>query len=335
MSSRKGGDGHRVRPGQLEVPDPVKTNSAPLAPSDHVRRAIPSPVAKIAPSDRQFGKGSELPTLPVGYQDFRLLGSGGFGDVLSARKSDGTLVAIKRLRQVAGDRDVREKWFRREVRLLSELKSPAVPRLLDHKLDIVHPYFVMEYIEGRTLSEWVSGNGPLSRLQLVQNLSIDTASALVEMHGKGFLHRDIKPSNVMLTDNGRFKVIDLGIGKDICSDSSSSHVNAGTLAFAAPELLTSRGGGPTADIFSWGATIGYAMTGLMPYGEVTGSELLMRVARGEIDRHFLDGVQRYGRQTGSDGSVLSRVVANAVRPDPNDRSRDAIRALGRPRSQAK
>lgn len=308
---------------RLIVPDRLRTNVTLPYVAEGVQGAAAS---------HRNGPGQSLPwghpAAAAGYRDFKMLGSGGFADVLFARTNDGAPVAIKTLRISSSDREQRERWFRREVRLLSELTSPAIPRLIEHKLDIPNPHFVMEYIDGHNLADWVSKNGPLHNIQLINNLAIYTASALYEMHSKGFVHRDIKPANVMVQHHGQFKLIDLGIGKDTGSESTASQVTAGTLAFSPPESVTEGVTGATADIFSWGATIGYAMTGRKPYGDASGSALLLKVMKGEIDPVFLTAVEEAGRKYGStSGPLLAKVVSVSVRLDPSLRNADYLKTL--------
>lgn len=307
---------------RLVLPDPLRTNST----TPYIAERPPEDAAggRNTPSPLSWGH----PAASAGYRDFRMLGSGGFADVMFAHTKHGAPVAIKTLRLTSSDREHRERWFRREVRLLSELTSPAIPRLIEHRLEIPDPYFVMEYIDGHNLAEYISKNGPLRDMNWVGDLAILTANAIDEMHGKGFIHRDIKPANVMVTETGgRFRLIDLGIGKDTGSESTASQVTAGTLAFAAPESIDGKAG-TMADIFSWGATIGYAMTGRTPYGAQSGSALLLKIMKGEIDPGFLAAVDEAGKSYGSTtGPLLAKVVATSVRPDPSSRSAVYLEAL--------
>lgn len=257
------------------------------------------------------------PIPPHGYRDLRLLDSGGFADVYFARDSGGSPVAIKRLRMSANHGELYRKYFRREVRLLSELKSEAIPRLIEHHLEQDPPYFVMEYIDGENLATRVMKSGPLTDKTELVDLAWATGRALKEIHQKGFLHRDIKPSNVMLSSSG-VKLIDLGIGKDTASLSTPTQLTAGTLAFSAPEAVTSGKVTLSSDIFAWGATIGFAMTGQMPYGDSVGSELLMRVSRGELDIRFLEIIKSMAEKDEAVG-LLAREVSRAIRLDPASR----------------
>lgn len=316
---------------KLQLPTRLRTN-ATLDRKEPVPERLPdsssSPVSSV--SNRNPAGSLDLPSLPSGYRNFRVLGSGGFGEVLYALRDDGTEVAIKRLRRSAADHGVREKWFRREARLLSELQSSSVPKLLDQNLNAPHPYFVMEYIDGKDLEHHVRTEGPFMDVRQVMNMATGTATALVEMHAKGFLHRDIKPGNVMITRQGRCKLIDLGISKDTSSDSSPSHATAGTLAFAAPETVTESGTGIAADLFSWGATLGYAITGLRPYGDASGAALLMKVARGEIDDKFLTQVLAFKGKEDPRWRAFAEVIAISVLPDPAMRNPTVLDLLNRP-----
>lgn len=299
----------------LVLPDRVKTNATNNL--DFLKKADTAAPNRVAQTSVTKPTTWTVPSLPSGYTGYRLLGSGGFADVYFALTPRGKPVAIKQLRKSHGKESLHEKYFRREVRLLAALNSPAVPRLISHHLDQEHPYFVMEYIPGVNLEQHIGKNGPLVSFQDVEALASTTASALREIHQRGLLHRDIKPSNVMFSNPG-FKLIDLGIGKDTESNSTASQNMAGTLAFAAPEILTKGVATHLTDVFSWGAMMGYAVSGRMPYGQDPGTDLLMRVARGELDGDYLRSIRAAGGRNQA-WKQMTQHILFALNPDPGKR----------------
>jgi serine/threonine protein kinase len=313
--SRRQGSINSTEGAPVALPDRVKTNatndldSIKKTVTEAPNREAQTPVTKSTPWT--------APLLPSEYSGYQLIGSGGFADVYFALTPQGDPVAIKRLRKAPGKEPQHEKYFRREVRLLAALTSPAVPRLISHHLDQEHPYFVMEYISGVNLEQHVGKNGPLVSFHDLEALASATTSALREIHQRGLLHRDIKPSNVMFSSPG-FKLIDLGIGKDTESNSTASQNMAGTLAFTAPEILTRGVATRLTDVFSWGAMMGYAVSGRMPYGQDPGTDLLMRVARGELDSAYLQSIRAAGDRNQA-WKMMTEQILFALNPDPSQR----------------
>lgn len=254
------------------------------------------------------------------YHDYRYIGSGSFADVFSAKDEAGKTVAIKRLRRASDHEAVSEKLFRREVHLLSSLNSVAIPRLIEQRLDAARPYFVMEFIDGVTLSDRIALHGPLKDVELVLFAGY-TAHAMGLIHQSGFLHRDIKPSNVIVSDS-RSVLIDLGIGKDIGSNSSATQAHVGTWAYAAPEYFLDKDAGkPASDVFSWGATVAFAATGLQPYGGRIGPAHLSLVLRGSLDSDFIAAVKAFGANR-QPHTEIAHLVLRCVDPQPEKRPAD-------------
>ncbi len=146
------------------------------------------------------------------YRLVELLGKGGMGEVYLA--DDTRLqrrVAIKVLaRELAGDRDRRER-FEREALAAAALNHPNIVTI--HSVEEADgiPFLTLELIDGQTLADLIPDGGlPLDR---VLNLAIPLADAVGAAHQRGITHRDLKPANVMVTSDGRIKVLDFGLAK--------------------------------------------------------------------------------------------------------------------------
>ncbi|WP_370583595.1 serine/threonine-protein kinase [Paenarthrobacter sp. YJN-5] len=291
-------------------------SNAPQSGSPRAGRLLPPTRLQTNATDvgRARASAVPMPPPPGRYSNYVHVGSGGFADVFEARDSQGHRVAIKRLRRSSRHDEISEKYFRREARLHSVLQSPGLPKLIEQRLDAEPPFFVMEFIDGLNMADWVRTRGCMTDKQ-VRRTASRTIHALNEIHSRQFLHRDIKPSNVMVSET-RAVLLDLGIGKDLASASSASAAHVGTWSFAAPEYFLSKTAESQAsDVFSWGAMLAFGATGRMPYGDRSGPALLNQVLKGTLDEEFLAALKRFGRATEL-GGALSGIILQCVDPDP-------------------
>ena len=199
------------------------------------------------------------------------IGRGAMGVVYRARdpKID-RLVAIKTI-SLAGIEESEEQEYRerfaQEARAAGKLTHPGIVTVFDagEDLETHEPFFVMEYVAGRPLSEEIASAG--GRLPLTRALQIacQIADALQYAHSNGVIHGDIKPANILIGEDGRAKVADFGVAR--LSQSVATHAGKifGSPAYMAPELLS--GGEPDArsDLFSLGVTFYSMLTGFRPF----------------------------------------------------------------------
>jgi serine/threonine protein kinase len=146
------------------------------------------------------------------YRILEKLGSGGMGDVYLAEDTDlDRRVALKVLPPELAGSEERRARFQREAKALAALNHPHIVTVHSvEQADGVH-FITMELVRGRTLAELIPRKGfPLERFL---SMAIPLAEAVSAAHEKGILHRDLKPQNVMLSDEGRLKVLDFGLAK--------------------------------------------------------------------------------------------------------------------------
>ncbi len=195
----------------------------------------------------------------------RVLGSGGMGVVVATTQIDlDRLVAIKLLHPHVLDNQEAIARFLREARAAGRLKSEHVVQVLDvGTLAHGEPYMVMEYLDGRDLSEVVEARGPLP-VQTAVDYVLQACEAIAEAHAVGIVHRDLKPSNLFLTSSAfgapRVKVLDFGISKVVDAHRPSSVTGTsaviGSPAYMSPEQMkASRNVDGRADIWSLGAIL--------------------------------------------------------------------------------
>ncbi|MEU8267599.1 serine/threonine-protein kinase [Sphaerisporangium sp. NPDC049002] len=216
------------------------------------------------------------------YRLLSRLGAGGFGEVHLALDPEGHTVAVKVLHpHVAADEAALAR-LGREVETMRRVRGPHIAEVLDASLTGPRPYLVTRYVQGRSLAAVVSTGGPLRGEELVR-LARGLAEALASIHGAGIVHRDLKPANVIIGD-GEPHVIDFGIAYALDSASvTASGAVLGTPGYLAPEVLEGGEAGPSADVFSFGATVAYAASGRQPYGTGPATAVAYRVVHHEPD----------------------------------------------------
>lgn len=184
---------------------------------------------------------------------------------IAARDSrDGTVTPVS-----AGERGVYDhglRAFADEARILAGFsRSETIVQVRDYFEENATAYFAMEYLDGVDLRGLLrSMNGRLSR-SLAVRIFRSVGKALGEIHGSGMLHRDISPSNIMITREGRCKLIDFGSTRYYVGEASKSLSVVLKPGFAPPEQYSSRGvQGPWVDVYGLSATFYNAVTGYVP-----------------------------------------------------------------------
>lgn len=223
--------------------------------------------------------GTSAPSIP-GYRITSRLGAGGMGVVYKAvQLSMNRPVAIKLLyHRYLRDGEALER-FRREVINLSRLSHPNIVLAIDCGQVSGTPYYVMEFVDGATLTRLVKKRGPLSESECL-DIGGQIARALAHAARHKLVHRDIKPDNIMVTDEGVAKLCDLGIAKSLEEGQESSltteGVAIGTPNFLSPEQAQGLRCDERSDIYSLGATLFYAATGNPPFEGKTAAETLRK-----------------------------------------------------------
>jgi eukaryotic-like serine/threonine-protein kinase len=155
--------------------------------------------------------------------------------------------------------------FRREAQAAARLNQPNIVGVFDTGADGDRQYIVMEFVEGRTLAEFLAGGRTLTPMQAV-DLTQKVASALASAHAQGIVHRDIKPGNIMVTRDGTVKVMDFGIARmqtDITAPQTSSVI--GTPAYLSPEQAQGQAVDARSDLYSLGCVLYELLAGRPPF----------------------------------------------------------------------
>jgi eukaryotic-like serine/threonine-protein kinase len=214
------------------------------------------------------------------YEVGRLLGAGGMAEVFEGRdRLLARRVAIKVLQaQFARDPSFLIR-FKREAQAAASLSHPNIVGVYDTGTENGTHFIVMEYVDGRTLKEVIRAEGPLYPERAAE-ICQDVCSALVAAHARGLIHRDIKPGNVMLTPEGKVKVMDFGIARATTSESiTQTAAVVGTAQYISPEQAQGQAVDYRSDIYSLGCCLYEMLTGTVPFTGATPVAIAYRHVR--------------------------------------------------------
>ena len=201
------------------------------------------------------------------YEILAAVGTGGLGTVYRARDvKDDSTVALKMLNIVGEEA---QRRFLREFNILSRIRHPRIVRSHRWGLYAGKPYFSMDYISGRPLSDLVASAGDLERLRTAWLLPLirQIGEGLAYIHNHGLVHRDLKPSNVMISeDSGEPNVIILDLGLARFQDSRELRLTqpgstTGTVEYMSPEQIRGRAMDQRSDLYSLGVILYEILTG--------------------------------------------------------------------------
>lgn len=251
------------------------------APSDAVRDEIlallaadAEPAAPLRASPDELATAAGLLAAPLTgrtlgpYRVLEPIGEGGMGTVYHAVRDDvGSRVALKVIRGALGD-PVRLARFRQEQRVLARLEHEHIARLLDAGVAPDEtPYLVMEYVEGTPITSWCDLHGLDVEARL--RLFLDVCDAVAFAHRHAVVHRDLKPSNVLVTEDGRVKLLDFGVAKllegdDVDAALTATHARILSPSHAAPEQILGEPITTATDVHGLGTLLYELLAGTTP-----------------------------------------------------------------------
>ena len=224
------------------------------------------------------------------YRVLSKLGEGGMGAVYMAEDTKlNRKVALKFLpAEMIADPE-RLKRFEREAQTVAALNHPNIVTIYSVEEHQGVPFIAMELVEGRSLAELIPPEG--LKLEGIFNLAIPIADAVSAAHERGISHRDLKPGNIMVSSDGRVKVLDFGLAKLFQETGSADAMTLstqtltktghalGTVTYMAPEQLKGKSPDQRADIFSLGIVLYQMASGKRPFQGETSAEIISSILR--------------------------------------------------------
>lgn len=221
---------------------------------------------------------TERPQTIGPYALEKRLGAGGMGEVYQAydRRLD-RRVAIKLIRPEQTENETARERFRREARAAAGLSHPSIVQIHDIVETEASDAIVMELVEGERLSERID-RGAMPVGEAVR-IARDVAEGLSAAHAKGLIHRDLKPDNVMITAEGKAKILDFGLAKRLEGEASltADHRVLGTFRSMSPEQAKGLPLDARSDLFSFGLLLYEMLSGRSPFAGASAMDTLTRI----------------------------------------------------------
>ena len=232
------------------------------------------------------------------YRVITQLGAGGMGEVYLAFDNKlGREVALKVVPDKFASDPKRLARFEREAKAIAALNHPNIVTIHSIEEDQGIHFLTMELVDGKGLDQIVPRGGlPIERVLVISDSLV---SALAAAHESGIIHRDLKPANIMLTEDGRVKVLDFGLAKLVADESISdtdiptsqaptetvgltaAGIVVGTIPYLSPENLDGQVADHRTDIFSLGVVLYEMVTGLLPFQGSSGPAVMSSILRDE------------------------------------------------------
>lgn len=256
------------------------------------------------------------------YKILYFAGSGTFARVYRAvHNTTGKVVAVKVLRNRFREDATATEAFLREGRIGSKLRHPNVVPIYDVSDDPKHPFLVMEFVEGRTLREFVKVRKKLEPAEAMQ-LTIDIIAGLVHAAEKGMQHRDLKMSNVLVTSRGQAKIVDFGLAAVATGTTDEDEFkNPRTIDYAGLERASGvRSNDPRSDFFFVGTMLYNMLTGIPPMAETKDRMQRLMVSRFTDIKPIVDVLPDLPRS-------IANFLQRSLQVNPEKRFANAVEML--------
>ncbi|MEY4417661.1 MAG: hypothetical protein RIQ88_99 [Actinomycetota bacterium] len=226
-------------------------------------------------------------------------------------------VAIKVIHpHLADDPIFRDKFFH-EARMLAKVNHSNLVNIYDQGDDQGHAFIVLELVSGITLRQAIKELGVLQPDQILQ-VSRAALAGLAQAHSVGIVHRDLKPENILLADDGRIKVTDFGLAREISNETDTGSL-VGTVAYLAPEVIRRGKANASSDVYSFGIMLFEMLTGRQPFQ----GDDAMAIAF----KHTSERVPRASSLRQDIDQNLDELMFWCTEPSPEDRPQNATEII--------
>jgi serine/threonine protein kinase len=286
----------------LPQPDPTENSPTIISPN-RPREKDPNAVVQ-ALQGKKLGH----------FELDQAIGVGGMAAVIRAKDLQlGRIVALKVLPPEMAVDPENVSRFKAEARAAARLDHENIARVYFCGEDQGLHFIAFEYVEGIDLRAWLNQNGVLTPPQAV-TFMLQIATGLAHAAERGVVHRDVKPSNILITKEGRAKIVDMGLARqtDVAGGVTQSGVTLGTFDYISPEqAIDPRAADIRSDIYSLGCTFYHLLTGQPPVPEGTAAKKLHHHQQVEpLDpREFNPAIP----------DELAAILARMMAKDPKDR----------------
>ena len=257
-------------------------------------------------------------TLSSRYEITEIIARGGMATVYLAKDLRlAREVAVKIIHpHLSEDPVFRDKFFR-EARMLAKVNHANLVNIFDQGDDNGNAFIVLELVQGITLRDAIKDLGALHTTQVLQ-VSKAMLSALAQAHSSGVVHRDLKPENVLLSDDGRIKVTDFGLARELSANTDTGSL-VGTVVYLAPEVIRRGKAETPSDVYSFGIMLFEMLTGQQPFRGDDAIQIAFM--------HTSERVASAKTLNPKADDSLDQLMLWCTEPNPENRPADASRAL--------
>ena len=242
-------------------------------------------------------------------------------------------VAVKVMHAHLANDEAFVSRFIKEAKATAALSHPNIVSIQDQGWNEGGPpavFLVMELVEGSTLRDFLNENGPMSVEQTIQFIT-PVLSALAAAHLMGIIHRDVKPENILISKDGRIKVADFGLARNMTiaqTMTAESSVVLGSISYLSPEQVQRGIADARSDVYAIGIVLFEMLLGKKPYD----GETLIQIAY----RHVNDRIPNVREFKSDIPEMIADLIFQATAPNPDQRPKDAEQLLSKVRDiQAK
>jgi formylglycine-generating enzyme required for sulfatase activity len=318
--------------------DPPRTRAKPVEPSPEGTMPLardeatqpPSGVPTKPQSMERAGRSStsgsavQIGAVLGPYEIVEKLGQGGMGAVFKAKHAKlKKIVALKVLTPAAIGDPAAVARFEREMEAVGKITHPNIVQAFDAgEVDGVH-YLAMEYVEGTDVSKLVKQRGPL-KVSDACKIIRQAAQGLAVAHAAGLIHRDVKPANMLLSKDGRLKLLDLGLARLTDSEHSGHELTETGQAFGTPDYMApeqwrdTHNAFPQTDLYALGCTLHYLLTGRPPYSTDRAKGVMAK-----MHAHVMDEIPPLVATRGEVPATVVQIYRQLLAKDPASRIQSA------------